>query len=86
MKITLSFPANGDQNRPEQEVDALTVPKIGELVSSENSGNFEVALVAHGFRENDIPHKIVVKLEECGTRRRELERQVSASPAAPKGI
>ena len=79
MKITLSFPQHGDKPRPEQIVEAITVPLVGELVSWNTSANMEVYAVVHHFSDNELPHRVTVQLEECGTRRRKLAGQQAPS-------
>ena len=63
MKITLSFPANGDNKRPEKEVDVEIIPRKGELVSWNDSPNFEVEDVIHDFSDdNENAPRVVVWL------------------------
>jgi hypothetical protein len=81
MKIKLSFPANAELNRPELEMEALAIPRVGELVSLDNSPNLEVESVVHDFTEDGLHHKVTVNVEECGTKRRKLEGQASAAAA-----
>jgi hypothetical protein len=75
MKIILSFPRHGDQNRPEQPAEVVAIPRVGELVSLDGSSNFEVESVVHHF-VTDTSHKVIVNVEECGTKRRKLEGQI----------
>jgi hypothetical protein len=69
MKITLSFPKNGDMLRSEQVVEADFVPRKGELVSLDNAANLVVDDVVHRLVSagRKVPRRIVVRLESPST-------------------